>query len=263
MSLRIPDRFLRSGAKPRYVRAGTEALPAPTGETSTRWYNWLGNCGAWFWNRKELRRRRKLSSAISQCEAAKLAIEKQQDAASLRSIGSRADAVTAHKAGNKPLALRILRRQKRFEQRVQRLQTQHDGMDRKIMVLNELLTNSDISAVIKNVAGAMDGLDVDQQVSDLDDADDLMSDSLDSAFALSQRLDDSALLSAPDFDDEALYAELEDLLLSSSSDPPPSPGASAGLLPAFPTVPTSTVGVDDIPLGLGSFGSEKGLEGAL
>ena len=206
-----------------------------------RWYHWIGHCGMWVWNRKELRRRRKLCSAIAQCEGAKLTLEKQQDAFSLRAEGSRAEALAAAKLGRKPIALLHLKRCKGIQAQVEHLQKQHCGMDHKIMVLTELLLNSDISAVIKNVAGAIDGLDVDAQVSDLDDADERIADSMDGASELSQRLEDIAQQNAPTSgDDEELYAELEAMMVGSTP-PPPSSGAASAGLPIFPSVPTSTV----------------------
>ena len=199
---------------------------------STMWH-----CANSIINRKEIHRTRKINGAIAQCEAAKLSLEKKQDALGLKMDQHRVQIRTMLKQGHKTMAKQKLRQLKLYEQKEKRIQVQHEDMDRKIMILNDLLVDSDVTNVIKNVAGAMETLDVDQQLSDLDAADASISEALSDASELSQRLEDSARLNQPfDFDEAELEAELA-VFQGPPTDPPGEQGVVE--LPSFPIAPTT------------------------
>jgi len=211
-----------------------------------QWMDSFGHCLNWIWNRKAIRRARKINGAIAQCEAAKLNLEKKQDVVSLKIDQYRVETRMLMLQGKKSAAKQKLRQQKQNEKKKEQILLQINEMDRKTTLLSDLLLDSDVTRVIQAVAGAMETLDVEQQLSDLDEADQVIAETITDAAELSQRLEDSARLNLDVLiDDVALEAELAGLL--GGGPPADKPGTA---LPAFPSVPTGTlesVRITDVP----------------
>lgn len=233
--LRMPNGFFpKRISRGKYVRAATDEAKCETPVSHQRsWPRWLGDCWYFLWNGKEIRRRQKVAAAIEECQRSKKAFEQQ-----VATLSAEVDSYTIAiqhlvKSKETEKALSKLRLKKQKLLSVKKFRSHIDEMDRKLLALNELLSDQDVVRAVQSVAVAMAELDVSKDLDVLDDSSNTIVECQDDIRELSDAVNEMQQFSLTD-DEEALVKELE-LLMGDGDSPPPSVGKMEIVLPTVPT----------------------------